>query len=94
MVQSLVLNSSHVSRPHEELAYLIICQIISAIVMNDVRFSRVIDGMRFPLIYLVVVAHLIPFTVQEVTFPATGNELYVLISELFSHHISKCRDFF
>ncbi|PVH24746.1 acyltransferase family protein [Sphingobacterium corticibacter] len=57
--------------------------------MNDVRFSRVIDGMRFPLIYLVVVAHLIPFTVQEVTFPATGNELYVLISELFSHHISK-----
>lgn len=57
--------------------------------MNDVRLSRVIDGMRFPLIYLVVVAHLIPFTLQEVTLPDTSNKLYTLISELFSHHIAK-----
>lgn len=57
--------------------------------MNDLRLSRVIDGMRLPLIYLVVVAHLVPFTYKEVIWPSTSNELYTLISEMISHHIAR-----
>ncbi|MFD2742617.1 MULTISPECIES: acyltransferase family protein [Sphingobacterium] len=58
--------------------------------MNDLRLSRVIDGMRLPLVYLVVVAHLVPFTLVNVNLlPNNSNEFYVLLSEMFSHHLAK-----
>lgn len=57
--------------------------------MNDLSLSKTIDGMRLPLIYFVVVAHLLPFSHQTIVFPTTSNELYVLIAETISHHLSK-----
>lgn len=57
--------------------------------MYDLRLSRVIDSMRLPLVYVVVMAHLLPFTFKEVSLPDTSNELYTLISEMFSYHIGR-----
>lgn len=45
--------------------------------------------MRLPLIFMVVIAHLVPFTLPEVSFGLSGNNIYTLISELFSHHVAK-----
>ena len=57
--------------------------------MLNNKLSKVIDTMRLPLIFMVVIAHLVPFTLPEVSFDLSGNNIYKLISELFSHHVAK-----
>lgn len=57
--------------------------------MNDIKLSRVIDSMRLPLIFLVVIAHLVPFSLPTVKFSHHTNDIYILISELFSHHLAR-----
>lgn len=56
---------------------------------QDARLSKVIDTMRLPLIYLVVIAHLVPFTLEKVNFSFIGDDFFVLVSEMFSHHVAK-----
>ncbi len=56
--------------------------------MNE-KLSRVIDSMRMPLIFLVVIAHLVPFTLPEINFSRNPDDIYTLISEMFSHNIAK-----
>jgi len=57
--------------------------------MNNSELSKVIDIMRLPLIFFVIIAHLVPFTLPVVHFPSNANALSTLISETFSHHLAK-----
>lgn len=57
--------------------------------MNSEKLSKVIDTMRMPLIFLVVIAHLAPFAYPTIKFNISANDTYVLVSEMFSHHIAK-----
>lgn len=58
-------------------------------IMNSEKLSKVIDTMRMPLIFLVIIAHLAPFTQPVIKFNISPNDTYVLVSEMFSHHIAK-----
>lgn len=57
--------------------------------MNNERLSKVIDTMRLPLIFLVVIAHIAPFSYPLIKFSFSANHVFVLVSEMFSHHIAK-----
>lgn len=50
---------------------------------------EIIEMMRFPLIYLVVMAHLLPFDRIPIELNLSTQNIYVFISELISHHIAK-----
>lgn len=45
--------------------------------------------MRFPLTFLVVMAHMVPFDTPPVVLNFNYNDIYTLLSELISHHIAK-----
>ncbi|MFD1771926.1 acyltransferase family protein [Sphingobacterium suaedae] len=53
------------------------------------ELSKVIDSLRLPLIFFVVIAHLVPFSSPVIAWKMDSHHIYVLISELFSHHIAK-----
>lgn len=53
------------------------------------RQSVVIDSMRFPLIFLVVFVHMLPFEQSGVKLSWDTDEIYILISEMFSHNLGR-----
>ncbi len=53
------------------------------------RTFEVIDTMRFPLIFLVIVAHMVSFEHKPVTLSFDGWEIYTLVSEMLSHNLAK-----
>lgn len=53
------------------------------------RLSGVIESMRFPLIYLVVIAHMVPFDTPQVILSWNSHDIYILISEMISHNLSR-----
>lgn len=53
------------------------------------RLSDVIESMRFPLIYLVVIAHMVPFDTPRVILSWDDQAIYTLISEMISHNLVK-----
>lgn len=54
------------------------------------ELSRVIELMRFPLIYLVVIAHMLPFITPMVSLDWTvGDNFYVFLSEMISHNLAR-----
>ena len=53
------------------------------------RLSDVIESMRFPLTYLVIIAHTIPNELPSVTLSWSSNDIYTLISEMLSHNLAK-----
>lgn len=56
---------------------------------KDEKVSIVIDSMRFPLVCLVVLVHMLPFTHMKVNINWSGNDMYVLVSELLSHTLGR-----
>lgn len=58
-------------------------------ISSAIRLSNVIETMRFPLVVLVVIAHLVPFSTPRVVFPSDGESLYTFISEMFSHNLAR-----
>lgn len=48
-----------------------------------------LETMRFPLAFLVVIAHMVPFHTPAVTISFEYEAMYTFISELISHHIAK-----
>ncbi|MCL7988414.1 acyltransferase [Sphingobacterium sp. lm-10] len=59
------------------------------IITMDQRQSEIIEFLRFPLIVLVVYVHMLPFEQQPILFELNIRNMYVLISELISHHIGR-----
>lgn len=57
--------------------------------MSERRFSQTVEMMRFPLIVLVVVAHMVPFATPQVQLTINIDDIYVFLSELFSHNLAK-----
>src|SRR5690606_22485470 len=54
---------------------------------KEKRLSLVIETLRFPLSFLVVVIHMTPLYYPRVSLDFTeGNMLYVFITELISHN--------
>ncbi|TYR36528.1 acyltransferase [Sphingobacterium phlebotomi] len=53
------------------------------------RLSGVIESMRFPLIYLVVIAHMVSFDTPTVTLSWNSEDIYTLISEMISHNLAR-----
>lgn len=53
------------------------------------QFSETIEMMRFPLIVLVVFAHMVPFETPRVHLSMDIDAVYVLISEMISHNLAK-----
>lgn len=52
------------------------------------RMYEVIDMMRFPLIYLVVVIHMIGFATPKVHLSTNPQDIYVFITEMISHNLA------
>jgi len=53
------------------------------------RLSGVIESMRFPLIYLVVIAHMVSFETPRVTLSWNSHDIYTFISEMISHNLAR-----
>lgn len=53
------------------------------------RLSGVIESMRFPLIYLVVIAHMVSFDTPTVTLSWNSHAIYTFISEMISHNLAR-----
>lgn len=53
------------------------------------RLFETIGVLRFPLIVLVVFAHMLPFEQQPVHLSWDPGEIYVLVSEVISHHLGR-----
>ena len=53
------------------------------------RLSGVIESMRFPLIYLVVIAHMVSFDTPRVTLSWNSDDIYTFISEMISHNLAR-----
>ncbi|PRD56485.1 acyltransferase family protein [Sphingobacterium gobiense] len=53
------------------------------------RLSGVIESMRFPLIYLVVIAHMVSFETPRVTLSWDSQDIYTFVSEMISHNLAK-----
>lgn len=53
------------------------------------RTFEVIDTMRFPLILLVVIEHMVSFEHKPVTLSLDGWSIYTLLSEMVSHNLAK-----
>lgn len=54
------------------------------------RLSTVIETMRFPLIFLVVIAHMLSFDTPTVELDFTNyDNLYVFVSEMISHNLAR-----
>lgn len=57
---------------------------------KEKRLSLVIETMRFPLIFLVVIAHMVPFDTPKVSLDFTqGDNLYTFVSEIISHNLAR-----
>ncbi|MBB6130759.1 acyltransferase family protein [Mucilaginibacter lappiensis] len=52
----------------------------------EYKQSQMINVLRFPLIVLVLFTHELPFKREPVHLKFTGTDVYVLLSELISHH--------
>ncbi|NGM64061.1 acyltransferase family protein [Sphingobacterium sp. SGR-19] len=53
------------------------------------RLSSVIESMRFPLIYLVVIAHMVSFDTPRITLSWDSNDIYTFVSEMISHNLAR-----
>ncbi|MFT4072381.1 MAG: acyltransferase [Dysgonamonadaceae bacterium] len=53
------------------------------------RMFELIDVMRFPLIFLVVIAHMVGFDTPRVHLSMTPDNIYTLISQMISHNLAK-----
>lgn len=53
------------------------------------RLSSVIESMRFPLIYLVVIAHMVSFDTPRITLSWNSQDIYTFISEMISHNLAR-----
>lgn len=51
------------------------------------QLSGTIEMMRFPLIFLVIFIHMVPFENCPVSLPSDGKTLYIFISEFVSHNL-------
>ena len=56
---------------------------------SEKRLSSVLESMRFPLIFLVVIAHMVPFDSPRVTLSWHAQDIYTLISEMISHNLAR-----
>ncbi|WP_078782889.1 acyltransferase family protein [Elizabethkingia meningoseptica] len=50
--------------------------------------SRTIEILRFPLMVLVIFAHILPFQQEPLNLGFNGTNIYHIVSELISHHIA------
>lgn len=53
------------------------------------KLFETIEIMRFPLIFLVVMAHMLPFDRIPIEFNLSTKNVYIFLSEMFSHNIAK-----
>lgn len=51
------------------------------------KLFETIGVLRFPLIVLVVFAHMLPFEQQPVHLSWNSDEIYILVSEIISHYL-------
>lgn len=58
-------------------------------ISSERRLSEVLESMRFPLIFLVVMAHMLPFDSPEVKFAWSAPDVYRLVSEMISHNLAR-----
>lgn len=56
---------------------------------TEQRFSQTIEMMRFPLILLVVIAHMVPFDSPAVRLSTDIDAIYVFVSEMMSHNLAR-----
>lgn len=56
---------------------------------TEKRLSNVLESMRFPLIFLVVIAHMVPFDSPQVRLSWDSHDIYTLVSEMISHNLAR-----
>lgn len=55
----------------------------------DKTTSEIIEMLRFPLIVLVIFVHMLPYEQKSIPWDSTWNTVYIIITELVSHHIGR-----
>lgn len=56
---------------------------------SEKRLSGVLESMRFPLIFLVVIAHMVPFDSPQIRLSWDSQHIYTLVSEMISHNLAR-----
>lgn len=49
-------------------------------------------AIRFPLVSLVIIAHMLPFEAKDVTYELSMDNCYAFISEFISHGMGTARN--
>lgn len=55
----------------------------------DRKLSVVVDSMRFPLIFLVIIVHMLPMEHSRLNLSWDLEEIYILVSEMLSHNLGR-----